>query len=83
MADRRNRNVRLHSCSVNTQGQVSMEAIGALELSEEVFAKYNGRFYIKELVSDDDSTMRSLLKHEDNHDKGKLKKTYISTNISS
>ena len=34
--------------------------------------KVNGNVYLKKLVSDDDSTMRSLLQHKTVHDKDQL-----------
>ena len=52
-----------------------MEAKLALKLTIELFNKKNGSMYLSKIVSDDDSTMRSLLQHSDNHDKGKLPKS--------
>lgn len=47
-----------------------MEANVALELSIKIFADSNGRLYIEELVSDNDSTMRSILTHKALNEKG-------------
>ena len=53
-----------------------MEAKLALRLTEQMYDKKNGKVYLQQIVSDDDSTMRSLLQHKKNNDKGLL-----STNI--
>ena len=49
-----------------------MEAALALDLVKEMHSKSNGFVHVSQIVSDDDSTMRSLIKHETNHEKGKL-----------
>ena len=65
--------VKNHICPINHSGSSgSMEATVALDLTTEIYTNSKGKVHIKELVSDDDSTMRSLLKHQTNHDKGKL-----------
>ena len=62
-----------HYCTVNhTRSSGSMEVSLALDLTADLFNKTNGRIYLEKIVSDDDSTMRSLLKHNTLHDKGKL-----------
>ena len=62
-----------HDCTINHEGSSgSMEAKLALRLTEEIYRKKNGRVYLQKIVSDDDSTMRSLLRHQKNNDKGKL-----------
>ena len=49
-----------------------MEAALALDLVKEMHSKSNGSVHISQIVSDDDSTMRSLIKHKECHDKGQL-----------
>ena len=49
-----------------------MEASLALDLIMDMFNKMNGKVYIEKLVSDDNSTMRSLLQQKTVHDKGQL-----------
>ena len=49
-----------------------MEGVVALELMKKIFNKNKGKMYLKELVSDDNSTMRSLLQHKEHHEKDKL-----------
>ena len=62
-----------HLCTVNHVGSSgSMEGDAALDLTKYLFNKNRGRVYLKELVSDNDSTMRSLLQHKANHEKDKL-----------
>ena len=62
-----------HICSINHEGSSgSMEAKLALELTTKLFDESKGRVYLNQIVSDDDSTMRALLKHHDNNTKGKL-----------
>ena len=62
-----------HSCTINHEGSSgSMEAKLALELTKKLHIAKNERAYLKHMVSDDDSTMRSLLQHPCNHNKGLL-----------
>ena len=62
-----------HFCTINHEGSSgSMEAKPALSLTTELFDKSKARLYLNEIVSDDDSTMRALLKHQSNNDKGRL-----------
>ena len=57
-------------CTMNHKGYSgTMEASLALDLIMDMFNKMNGKVYIEKLVSDDDSTMRSLLQHKTVHDK--------------
>ena len=49
-----------------------MEAKLALQLTVELFDKKKGKLHLNKIVSDDDSTMRPLLQHESNNNKGKL-----------
>ena len=72
-ANKRNTTVQPHFCTVNHEGPSgSMEAKMALDLTVDLHAKFNGRIHLGKIVSDDDSTMRSLLKHKAVHPKGKL-----------
>ena len=56
----------------HTGSSGAMEASLALDLITELFDKWKGRIYVQKLVSEDDSTMRSLLQHKNVHDKGQL-----------
>ena len=49
-----------------------MEAKLALQLTVEMYETSNEKIKRQKLVSDDDSTMRSLLQHSSNHEKGQL-----------
>ena len=54
-----------HDCVVNWIGASgAMEAAVALEMASELLTKTNGKVYIEYLVSDDDSSMGSHLRHE-------------------
>ena len=53
-----------------------MEAKLALQLTVELFGNNNERLALQKLVSDDDSTMRSLLQHRSKHEKGQLPEKY-------
>ena len=62
-----------HFCTVNHEGSSgAMEAELALDLVTEMHTVSQGRVFIHTIVSDDDSTMRSLLKHKKINSKGKL-----------
>ena len=68
-ANKKNLPVRDHKCSINYKGSSgAMESKVALSLTEQLFNNSNGRLYVKHLVSDDDSTMRSLLTHQNVND---------------
>ena len=73
-ANKHNLPVKDHKCSINYEGSSgAMESKVALTLTERLFSESNGRIYIAQLVSDDDSSMRSLLLHKSvNPDKGRL-----------
>ena len=66
-----------HKCSINYEGSSgAMESRLALTLTERLFSDSKGRLYIEHLVSDDDSSMRSLLVHKSSdNDKGGLPAT--------
>ena len=49
-----------------------MESDAALNLYESLFYDSKKKIVLKSIVSDDDSTMRALLKHPKNHKRGKL-----------
>ena len=73
IANKKEVEAKAHYCTVNHNGSSgSMEAIVALDLTTDVHTNSKGKVFIEALVSDDDSTMRMLLKHKDNHPKGKL-----------
>ena len=46
-----------------------MESQVALDLTIKVFEESNGHVYVAEIVSDDDSSMRAHLQHEEEGDK--------------
>ena len=46
--------------------------MSSLSLITELFEKTKARVYLNEIVSDDDSTMRALLKHKEYNEKGRL-----------
>ena len=73
-ANKKNLPVRDHKCPINYEGSSgAMESKVALSLTEQIFNNSNGHLYVKHLVSDDDSTMRSLLTHQnENNKKGRL-----------
>ena len=50
-----------------------MEADAALTIYEELYYESQKKIALQCIVSDDDSSMRALLKHSTNHSKGKLK----------
>ena len=73
IANRKNVEAKAHYCTVNHNGSSgSMEAIVALDLTTDVHVHSKGKVIIEALVSDDDSTMRMLLKHKEKYPKGKL-----------
>ena len=49
-----------------------MEANLALSLTGKLFDKSKARVYLNEIVSDDDSTLRALSKHQEYNEKGRL-----------
>ena len=60
-----------HKCTINWTGASgAMEAGVALEMVKKLCEDYDGRLYTEYIVSDDDSSMRSHLRHID--DGGKL-----------
>ena len=55
-------NPNAHSCTINHEGSsVSMEAKLALDLTIQLHNEKNCKAYLKNIVSDDDSTMRLLI----------------------
>lgn len=65
--------VKPHTCPINHIGSSgSMEAKLALELTLEMHTKTKGRDFVESIISDNDSTMRSLLKHKISNIKGQL-----------
>jgi len=63
-----------HNCPRNYLGSSKgMEPDAALTIYEELFYDSLKKIALQYIVSDDDSSMRALLKHSTNHSKGKLK----------
>ena len=64
-----------HVCSTNHEGLSGpIEAKLALKLTVELFEKKKSNMHLNKIINDNDSTMRSLLQHTSNHDKGKVPK---------
>ena len=62
-----------HRCPLNYEGSSgAMESRVALDFTIELYESYGGKFFIEHMVTDDDSTIRSTLKHKSEHEKGKL-----------
>ena len=62
-----------HDCTIDHEGSSgSMETKLELRLTEQMFENKNGRVYLQKIASNKDSTMRSLLQHKENHEKGLL-----------
>ena len=62
-----------HDCPRNYSGSSkAMESDSALNLYESLFYDSKKKIVLKSIVSDDDSTMRALLKYPKNHKRGKL-----------
>ena len=65
IAKARKKIIPLHDCPCNYEGSSkSMESDGALTMLKRCYNDFS--VYFKHIVSDDDSTMRSLLKHQTN-----------------
>ena len=63
-----------HNCPKNYTGSSqTMEADEALTIYEELYYESQKKIALQYIVSDDDYSMRALLKHGINHPKGKLK----------
>ena len=63
-----------HNCPRNYLGSSKgMEPDAGLTIYEELFYDSHKKIALQYIVSDDDSSMRALLKHSTNHSKGKLK----------
>ena len=62
-----------HVCHKNYDGSSkAMEVDAALHLYKELYQSSNQNLYLKTIVADDNSSMRSLLKHRSIHPKGIL-----------
>ena len=62
-----------HDCPKNYSGSSkAMESDAVLNLYQSLFFGSKKKIVLKSIVSDDDSTMRALLKHPKNHKSGKL-----------
>ena len=61
-----------HDCPRNYSGSSKdMESEATLSLYESMFYDSKNKIYLRSIVSDNDSTMRALLKHPGNHKRGK------------
>ena len=64
LAEKRNETPGLHQCCKNHEGSSkSMEADSALKLLTDLHHNSHGKVHLKFIVSDDDSSMKSLLRH--------------------
>ena len=58
-----------HRCNVNNGGSSgSMESALTLSMVDDLYSKTNGNAFVHEMVTDDDTTMRAVLCH--NNKKG-------------
>ena len=63
-----------HNCPTNyTESSKAIEVDAVLSIYEELYFDSKKKIALQYIVSDDDSSMRALLKHSCNHPKGKLK----------
>ena len=73
LQDRNKVQAKASYCPVNHDGSSRlMEVNIALDLTGEMYVKPNGKVFVEALVSNDNYTMRMLLKHQKNNPKGKL-----------
>ena len=69
---KKNKLAKDHECPHNFTGSSkSMEASAGLQITENIFNNSEGRVYLEYIVSDDDSTMRGVLKYP------KMKKNHL------
>ena len=62
-----------HRCPLNHEGSSkAMESQAALEIVQEIYNENKGMVFVKSICSDDDSTLRAVLKHPRNNRKGRL-----------
>ena len=54
-----------------------MEINAALHLYKDLYQNSNKNLYLKAIIADDDSSMRSLLKHKSLYPKGRLPKDMV------
>ena len=65
VADRRGVEIPSHTCNVNhVDSSGSMEASLALNLTIDMYNKTKQKIYVREIVTDDDSTMRAHIKNK-------------------
>ena len=61
-------------CSMNYENSSkAMEADSALDLVTQIYDDYKSSVYVGRICSDDDSSMRAMLKHASNNKSGKLR----------
>ena len=58
-----------------------MEATAALEMVIHIYDEHKGRIYVKEIISDDDSTMRAKVSNEKVIFKANFQPTYPLQNV--
>ena len=63
---------KVHSCPMDYEGlgPKSIETDGALQKCMKIYKKYKGKVYVREFVSDNDSSTRSLLTNNSDDGKG-------------
>ena len=65
LAEAKNESPRTHECPRNYEGSSkAMEADGALTLLKDLFRSTDKKVFLEYICADDDSSMRSLLRHE-------------------
>ena len=67
-------NIKPHKCPLNYDDGSSnaMESEAALDIVQNIYNENEGKKFVKAIVSDNDSTLRAILKHPSNHNKGRL-----------
>ena len=63
-----------HDCPLNHEGSSkAMEADGLLEILKRLHKEYEGKVYMESIVSDDDTTMKAIIRHQSSiANKGRL-----------
>ena len=69
-AKKKGRPVRVHPCPKNfSESSKAMEAVGAHKIIESIYLQSKGALYCKEIIADDDSTMKAHCSHAKGLDK--------------
>ena len=69
-AKKKGKPVRIHPCPKNfSESSKAMEAVGAHKIIESIYLQSKGALYCKEIIADDDSTMKAHCSHAKGLDK--------------